>query len=112
VQLSRAFAEFAKIDPARVVRTMEQFEPQQQERAAGYTLDAVADDPDKDEQVLDALLDLNGRGFAADEYRGSAARAVEKILPHAGGGLEEAQTLLASGVDQILQRLDPLAQPS
>jgi hypothetical protein len=35
VQLSRAFAEFAKTDPERAIRISEQFEPLQQERAAG-----------------------------------------------------------------------------
>src|SRR3546814_8920019 len=41
IQLSRAFAEFAQVDPERAIRLMEQFEPRQQERAAGYALDAM-----------------------------------------------------------------------
>ena len=99
VQLSRAFAEFAKADPVRAVRIIEQFEPQQQERAAGYALDALADDPANDELVLATLLDLNSRGFAVDEYRGSAARAVEKIANRKRPFDEEVIDLIVGWLD-------------
>jgi nucleoside phosphorylase len=79
IQLSRAFAEFARTDPERAVRLMEQFEPLQQERAAGYALDAMADDAPNDSRVIEAFLDLHVRGFQAKEFRDSAARAIEKI---------------------------------
>lgn len=79
IQLSRAFAEFARSDPDRAIRLMEQFEPLQQERAAGYALDAMTDDAPNDSRVIEALLDLHARGFQAEEFRESAARAVEKI---------------------------------
>lgn len=79
IQLSRAFAEFARIDPMRAVRLIEQFEPLQQERAAGYALDAMADNALNDSSVVENLLDLHTRGFQTDEFRHSAARAIEKI---------------------------------
>jgi len=79
IQLSRAFAEFARTDPQRAIRLMEQFEPLQQERAAGYALDAMADDVPNDSHVIEALLDLHARGFQVEEFRDSAARAIEKI---------------------------------
>lgn len=79
IQLSRAFAEFARSNPDRAIRLMEQFEPRHQERAAGYAIDAMADDALNDGRVIDALLDLHARGFQAEEFRESAARAVEKI---------------------------------
>ena len=79
IQLSRAFAEFARSNPERAIRLMEQFEPLQQERAAGYALDAMADDAPNDSRVIEALLDLHARGFQAEEFRDSAARAIEKI---------------------------------
>jgi len=79
IQLSRAFSEFARSDPDRAVRLMEQFVPLQQERAAGYALDAMADDAPNNSSVIDALLDLHARGFQSDEFRESAAHAVEKI---------------------------------
>jgi len=79
IQLSRAFAEFARTDPERAIRLMEQFEPLQQERAAGYALDAMTDDVSNDSRVIEALLDLHARGFQAEEFRNSAARAIEKI---------------------------------
>jgi len=79
IQLSRAFADFARTDPERAVRLMEQFEPLQQERAAGYALDAMADDAPNDSRIIEAFLDLHARGFQAEEFRDSAARAIEKI---------------------------------
>ncbi len=79
IQLSRAFAEFARTDPERAIRLMEQFEALQQERAAGYALDAMADDVSNDNRIIDALLDFHARGFQAEEFRDSAARAIEKI---------------------------------
>ena len=79
IQLSRAFAEFARTNPERAIRLIEQFEPLQQERAAGYALDAMADDAPNDSCVIEALLDLHARGFQAEEFRDSAARAIEKI---------------------------------
>jgi len=79
IQLSRAFAEFARTDPERAIRLIEQFEPLQQERAAGYALDGMADDASNDSRVIEALLDLYARGFQAEEFRESAARAIEKI---------------------------------
>lgn len=79
IELSRAFAEFARTDPGRAIRLMEHFEPHQQERAAGYALDAMAEDAPNDSRVIEALLDLHARGFQAEEFRGSAARAVEKV---------------------------------
>jgi nucleoside phosphorylase len=79
IQLSRAFAEFAKTDPERAIRLMEQFEPLQQERAASYALDAMADEALNDSRVIEAFLDLHARGFQAEEFKDSAARAIEKI---------------------------------
>ena len=69
VQLSRAFADFSRKDPQRAIRLMEQFEPTQHERAAGYALDAMADDRRNDEHVVEALLDLHVRGFHGDKFR-------------------------------------------
>src|SRR3546814_434200 len=79
IQLSRAFAEFAQVDPERAIRLMEQFEPRQQERAAGYALDAMAGDASNDTRIISALFDLDARGFQAEEFRESAAHAIEKI---------------------------------
>jgi nucleoside phosphorylase len=79
IQLSRAFSEFARSDPDRAIRLLEQFEPLQQERAAGYALDAMADDAPNDNCIIESLIDLHARGFQSEEFRESAARAVEKI---------------------------------
>jgi nucleoside phosphorylase len=79
IQLSRAFAEFAKKEPIRALRIMEQFEPRNQERAAGYALDSMAEIDGYDREIQDAILDLHKRGFGTEEFRNSVANAVEKI---------------------------------
>jgi nucleoside phosphorylase len=79
IQLSRAFAEFAKSAPERALRIMEQFNPKEQERAAGYALEAMAEAEGNDREIQDALLDLHQLGFGMEEFRSSAASAVEKI---------------------------------
>jgi nucleoside phosphorylase len=94
IQLSRAFAEFAKVNPDRAIRVMEQFEPCQQERAAGYALDAMADNAENDSRVIEALLDLHARGFQAEEFRQSTAGAVEKIANRKAGMGDEVIDIL------------------
>jgi len=79
IQLSRAFADFAKADPNRAVRLMHQFEPGRQERAAGYALDALAENAEHDELVITTFMDMHSRGFKEHEFRGSAVRAIEKL---------------------------------
>ena len=94
IQLSRAFAEFARSDPDRAIRLMEQFERLQQERAAGYALDAMADDAPNDSCVIEALRDLHARGFQDEEFRQSAARAIEKIASRKAGISDEVIDIL------------------
>lgn len=94
IQLSRAFAEFARTDPERAIRLMEQFEPLQQERAASYALDAMAEDAPNDSCVIETLLDLHARGFQAEEFRDSAARAIEKIASRKADISDEVISIL------------------
>ncbi len=84
IQLSRAFADFAKNDPDRAIGLIDQFEIGQQERAAAYALDALADSDGNDRRVIDTFLKLAERGFQNDEFRDSAARAIEKIANRHG----------------------------
>lgn len=94
IQLSRAFAEFSRSDPDRAIHIMKQFVPHQQERAAGYALDAMADDASNDSKVIEAFLDLHTRGFQAEEFRDSAARALEKIASRKADINEEVVDIL------------------
>jgi len=89
IQLSRAFAEFARTDPERAIRLIDQFQPLLQERAAGYALEALADDSSNDSRVIEAFLDLHDRGFKAEDFRASVVRAIEKIACRKGCISEE-----------------------
>lgn len=96
IQLSRDFADFAKQVPERAVRLIEQFEPKQQERPAGYALEALADDAKNDELTIEAFLDLHQRGFDSIEFRESAARAMEKVAHRQSGLSDEVIATLVS----------------
>lgn len=106
IQLSRAFAEFARNDPERAIRLMEQFESHQQERAAGYALDAMADDASNDSRIIEALLDLHARGFQSEEFKDSAARAIEKIASRKADISDEVIGLLVDWLNIILAQAE------
>ena len=102
IQLSRAFAEFARTDPERATRLMEQFESLQQERAAGYALEAMADDASNDSRIIEVLLDLHARGFQSDEFKDSTARAIEKIASRKADISDEVIDLLVGWLSLTL----------
>jgi nucleoside phosphorylase len=79
IQLSRAFADFAKADPGRAIGIIHAFTPGVGERAAGYALDAMAESSDV-ELVTNLFLDLARREFDSEEFRVSAARAIERLV--------------------------------
>ncbi|KQQ56388.1 hypothetical protein ASF69_16600, partial [Rhizobium sp. Leaf311] len=79
VQLSREFANFAKANPERAFKIIAELDPQFGTRAVGYALAELGDvaDPPTFER---AILDLDSRGFTGEEYFGSVARGLERIL--------------------------------
>lgn len=89
IQLSRAFAEFAKTDQLRALRIMEQFKPEAQSRAAGYALNSMADAGGQDQSLQEAVIDLDHRGFNGTEFKSSVAYALEKIA-HRGVVIDES----------------------
>ena len=78
IQLAREFASFAKTEPERARRLIARFQPDFGARAAGNALMAMAETGDA-EAITRLFLDLAARGFDGEEYRGSAARAVEGL---------------------------------
>ncbi|MBB6466030.1 nucleoside phosphorylase [Aminobacter lissarensis] len=79
VELSREFAEFAKAHPERAVEIIKKFEPAIGTRAAGYALEAMSETAPA-QLIFELIAHLDVRGFASEEYRGNAARAVEKLV--------------------------------
>jgi nucleoside phosphorylase len=100
IQLSRAFAEFSRSNPERATRLVEHFEPHHQERAAGYALEAMADDAANDDRIVETLLDLHARGFRAREFTDSAARAIEKVAARRTDISEEVIGLLVEWLEE------------
>lgn len=79
VELSRAFEAFAKQQPQRAARIIAQFEPEIGSRAAGAALYEMAESAEPD-LVLATFFDLARRNFDGEEFRGSAARAIERLV--------------------------------
>lgn len=96
VQLSRAFAEFAKQQPERALALMKSFRPAEQERAAGYALDAMAEAGVDRIKLEGMILELDAKGFRSDEYVGSVARAIER--------LSDKETPLSEPILAMLER--------
>lgn len=78
IQLAREFATFAKDRPERAIGLIRQFTPEIGTRATGYALDAMSENLDA-ETVTELLLELVGRGFDGEEFRGSVSRAIERL---------------------------------
>lgn len=79
IQLARSFADFSKSDPERAISIIERLTPETGTRAAGNALDAMAEVADPD-LILKAISELDDRGFKGEEFRGNAARAVERLI--------------------------------
>lgn len=79
IQLSRAFAEFAKANPSRAFRLIGEFLPGKQERAAGYALESIAETDGHDDDVLSTISQLEHRGFSSEGFQHSVSHAIEKL---------------------------------
>ena len=79
IQLAREFATFARTDAERARRLIARFKPDFGERAAGYALEAMAETGDP-EAISALFVNLAERGFGGEEYRGSAAHAIRRLI--------------------------------
>lgn len=79
IQLSREFAESAKSQPERAARIIQKFQPSFGGRAAGYAIDAMAENADPG-LIFSLIVSLDQKGFAAGEFRRSVANALQRLL--------------------------------
>lgn len=79
IQLSREFANFAKVNPDRAIHVISHFEPAFGERGAGAAIAEMAETIDP--EILQALIvSLAQRGFGTPEFQGSIATSIETLL--------------------------------
>lgn len=78
IPLSRAFSDFSKTHLDRTIRILARLDKDNGTRAAAYTLEALAENADPP-IVLGLLRDVVARGFDGEEFRQSAARALEHL---------------------------------
>lgn len=78
VQLARAFATFSKDHIDRALGILSRLGPTNGTRAAGYAIDALSEAAPP-ETVFELVRDVTGRGFDAEEFRHSVARALDRM---------------------------------
>ncbi|HZH14833.1 MAG TPA: AAA family ATPase [Archangium sp.] len=100
IQLSRAFADFAKHQPERAARLIARFDPEIGSRASGLALDAMGETAAPD-LVVTTFLNVARRGFVGEEFRGSAARAIERLVDRKVAIGEEVVTVLRSWLGEV-----------
>jgi hypothetical protein len=93
IQLSRVFASFAKENQPRALRLISKFAPGSGERAAGYAIDEIASTAEPS-SVTSLILELSLRGFVSEEFRSSAARAIERLIERKVAISDETVALL------------------
>jgi nucleoside phosphorylase len=98
VQLSRAFAEFAKSNRDRAFVITSKFERTFGQRAAAYAIDALSEtEPSK---VIEGLIfALVQKGFDNAEFRIWTARAIERLVQRNDTPSDEVASLLRIWID-------------
>jgi nucleoside phosphorylase len=79
IQLSREFSNFAQDNQDRAMAIIARFEPDFGSRAAGYAIEAMAQDGDPD-AIVALFLDLAARGFTSQEFRDAVTRGLVKLV--------------------------------
>jgi hypothetical protein len=85
-EASRAFGEFAKLEPVRAKRIIARFVPGVQERPAGEGVRGLAESKAIGPQgLLDLIAELDSRGFCSPEYRQQISWLLPNIALELGG---------------------------
>ncbi|MFY0579192.1 hypothetical protein ACN28S_37370 [Cystobacter fuscus] len=100
IQLSRDFADFAKHQPERATGIISRLGPEIGSRASGLALHAMSETAAPD-LVVATFLDVARRGFASEEFRGSAAHAIERLVDRNVAIPEEVITILQGWLGDV-----------
>src|SRR3546814_14110823 len=100
IRLAREFASFGREAPERAAAVLRDLTAETGTRAAGYAIAAMAESADA-VLVCDLLRNTVARGFDSEEFRGSCAGAVARLV--------SSNFLIPSDVVTILETL--LATP-
>jgi len=76
VEVSRAFADFAKKEPQRAIETILKLDPATHQRPAAYAIRDLTENEVADEQLFNLVLALDTKGFTGEEFRHGAADAL------------------------------------
>jgi len=76
IQASRAFAEFAKVEPHRAIMIVDSLNPGEHEIPVGHAVIALAESGFPPSDLYELLFKLRERGFHSETFREDAARAI------------------------------------
>lgn len=100
IQVGRAFAALAKTDPVRVIGLVrDRLSPERHQGVAGDAVHALSEIDDVEPAAVVALIrDLSGRGFDDEDWRRSAAWALQRIAQRTNGLEDSDLDLLESWI--------------
>ncbi len=96
IQASRAFAEFAKVDPQRAVSIIAELQPNEHEIPVGHAAIALAESGYPATELYALVARLWERGFQSESFREDAARAIRITM--------KDQTVLPESVCELVEK--------
>ncbi|RZO02751.1 ATP-binding protein [Pseudomonas moorei] len=102
VQLARAFAEFAKTEPARAKHLIMQLPTDSAERTASYSLRGLAESTSP-EIVCDLIVGLSRKGFKGGEFQNYATAAIDKLIERTIPVSDEVVEVLENWLKAVIE---------
>ena len=106
LEASRSFAEFAKSDPHRALRIMDEFQAREQELPAGQALAALGATSVSSDTLISCIKKLDLRGFTSERFRSGASRCLHDLAIRSRGLDDPTCALLEQWMIDFSTELD------
>ena len=100
VEVSRAFADFAKKESQRAIEIIMKLDPATHQRPAAYAIRELPENAVANERLFDLILTLDAKGFTSEEFRHAAADALLKRAKRPRGLSDPIIDLLVRWLDE------------
>lgn len=85
IEVSRAFAEFAKKNPKRALQLCQRMDPTTHQRPLGYAIEALDSEALPLDDLRQVVHDFEAKGFRSEAFRSAAASALRKRVSYPAG---------------------------
>lgn len=106
LEASRSFAEFAKSDPHRALRIIDEFQAKEQERPAGHVLAELGATSVSSAILISCIEKLDLRGFTSERFRSEASRCLHDVAIRSKGLDDSTCALLEQWMIDCSAELD------